>query len=77
MEKTRITVAEASKLLGITQMALRIALRQGRFSQFGEAWKNDEKWSYYVNRARLEQYLNAGDVNDELKVKAEQSKIQD
>lgn len=63
---TKITVAEASKLLGITQMALRIVLRQGRFSQFGEAWKNDEKWSYYINRARLEQYLKAEGVNDEL-----------
>ena len=69
---TKITVAEASKLLGITQMALRIALRQGRFSQFGEAWKNDEKWSYYINRARLEQYLKAEGVNNELYIKAQE-----
>ena len=63
---TKITVAEASKLLGITQMALRVALRQGRFSQFGEAWKNEQKWSYYINKERFEQYLKAGNVNDEL-----------
>lgn len=63
---TKITVAEASKMMGITPMALRIALRQGRFSQFGEAWKNDEKWSYYINRNRLEQYLKAEGVNNEL-----------
>ena len=69
---TKITVAEASKLLGITQMGLRIALRQQRFSQFGEAWKNDEKWSYYINRNRLEQYLKAEGVSDELYIKPQE-----
>lgn len=69
---TKITVAEASKLLGITQMALRVALRQGRFSQFGVAWKNEQKWSYYINRARLEQYLKAEGVNNELYIKPQE-----
>ena len=53
-------------------MALRIALRQKRFSQFGEAWKNDEKWSYYINRNRLEQYLKAEGVNNELYINSQQ-----
>ena len=52
-----MTVAEASKKLEMSPMALRIALRQQRFSQFGQAWKNDEKWSYYINRNRLEEYI--------------------
>ena len=63
---TKITVAEAAKKMGITPMCLRIALRNGKFSQFGEAWKNEEKWTYYINENRLEQYLNAKSVNDEL-----------
>lgn len=64
----RMTVAEASKKLEMSPMALRIALRQGKFSQFGEAWKNKEKWSYYINKERLEQYLNAKGVNDGLHI---------
>ena len=65
---TKITVAEASKKMGIAPMCLRIALRNGKFSQFGEAWKNNEKWTYYINAERLEQYLEAGNVNKELAV---------
>lgn len=59
----KITVKEAAKLLNVTPMGLRIALRQGRFSDFGEAWKNEEKWTYYINKDRLENYLNAGSKN--------------
>ena len=66
MEGIRMTVAEAAKKLEMSPMALRIALRQQKFSQFGQAWKNDEKWTYYINRNRLEQYLKAEGVNDEL-----------
>ncbi len=66
--KTKITVAEAAQKMGINPMCLRIALRQGKFSQFGEAWKNEEKWSYYINKERLEQYLNAKGVNDGLHI---------
>lgn len=57
MGEVRITVAEAAKKLGMAPMGLRIAMRQGKFSQFGEAWKNDEKWTYYINKNRLEEYL--------------------
>lgn len=59
----KITVKEAAKLLNVTPMGLRIALRQGRFNDFGEAWKNEEKWTYYINKNRLENYLNAGPKN--------------
>lgn len=58
----RISVNEAAKKLGIYPMGLRIALRQGRFSEFGEAWKNDTRWTYYINKKRLENYLNAKEV---------------
>lgn len=56
----KITVEEAAKMLEVTPMSLRIALRQGKFKEFGEAWKNEEKWTYYINRARLENYLKGG-----------------
>ena len=57
MEGIRMTVAEAAKKLEMSPMALRIAMRQGKFSQFGEAWKNKEKWSYYINDNRLLEYI--------------------
>jgi hypothetical protein len=62
----KVTVADAAKKLGMSAQGLRIAVQRGRFSQFGVAWKNEQKWSYYINRARLEQYLKAEGVNDEL-----------
>ena len=62
----KVVVSEAAKQLGMSAQGLRIALQRGKFSQFGEAWKNDEKWTYYINRNRLEQYLKAEGVNNEL-----------
>jgi hypothetical protein len=53
----RMTVAEAAKKLEMSPMALRIAMRQGKFSFFGKAWQNEEKWTYYINRNRLEEYI--------------------
>ena len=57
MEGIRMTVSEAAKKLEMSPMALRIAMRQGKFETFGQAWKNDEKWTYYINRNRLEEYI--------------------
>ncbi len=54
---TKITVAESAKKLGMSAQGLRIALQRGRFSQFGQAWKNDTKWTYFINRNRLEEYI--------------------
>lgn len=53
----RMTVAEAAKRLEMSPMALRIAMRQGKFSFFGEAWQNNEKWTYFINRNRFEEYI--------------------
>jgi len=53
----KVTVSEAAKKLGMSAQGLRIALQRGKFNQFGEAWKNDEKWTYYINRNRLEEYI--------------------
>ena len=45
MEGIRMTVGRRRlRNLEMSPMALRIALRQQKFSQFGQAWKNDRKW---------------------------------
>ncbi len=58
-----ITVNEAAKVLRISSMGLRVALRQGKFKDFGEVWKIKEKWTYYINKNRLENYLNGNPKN--------------
>ncbi len=56
-ENPKIKIEDASKLLGTSPMGLRLALRNGKFSYFGEAWKNEEKWTYYINAHRLYEYI--------------------
>lgn len=53
----RLKVSEAAKELGMSAMALRFALRKGKFDQFGEAWKNEEKWTYYINPHQFYKYI--------------------
>ena len=57
--KSRVSIKEASKKLGLPEQTLRVFIRNGRFKEFAEAAKiNDSKhWTYYINRARLENYL--------------------
>ena len=57
--KSRVSIKEASKRLGLPEQTLRIFIRNSRFKEFAEATKiNDSKhWTYYINRARLENYL--------------------
>lgn len=56
-ENPKIKVEEAAKLLGVSPMGLRTALRKGKFNYFGEAWLNEEKWTYYINTNRLYEYI--------------------
>lgn len=57
--KSRVSIKEASKRLGLPEQTLRVFIRNGRFREFAEATKiNDSKhWTYYINRARLDNYL--------------------
>lgn len=71
----RMSVAEAAKRLEMSQMALRIAMRQGKFSQFGEAWKNDEKWTYFINRNRFEEYIATNNINSLIEDENEEESI--
>lgn len=59
----RVTIQEAAKLLAIPEQTLRVGLQLGRFP-FGEAIKQSDRFTYYINRGRLEKYLRGG--TDEL-----------
>ena len=54
--KSRVSIKEASKRLGLPEQTLRIFIRNGRFKEFAEATKIND-WTYYINRTRLENYL--------------------
>ena len=55
----RIKTQEAAELLGLPVQTLRVFLQLGKFKEFAEAIKigNSKHWTYYINRARLENYL--------------------
>ncbi len=55
----RISIAEAAYLLGCDPQFLRLAMQQGRFTEFGHAAKK-RRWVYYINRHRLHQYIGNG-----------------
>lgn len=44
----KLTVPEAAAIMDVDPQFLRIALRQGRFSEFGTAVKM-KRWAYYIN----------------------------
>lgn len=57
-------VESAAKKLGMSTQTLRLALQQGKFD-FGVAVKTSEnRWTYYINPARLENYLKGAVYND-------------
>ena len=51
------SIKDASKLLGISEQGLRLALQQKLFSEFGVAVKHKDEYSYHINRKRFEKYL--------------------
>ena len=59
-------VSEAATKLGMNTQTLRLALQQ-RLFPFGVAVKTSEnRWTYYINPARLERYLEGTDVKQNL-----------
>lgn len=46
------SIKDASKLLGISEQGLRLALQQRLFNEFGIAVKHKDEYSYYINRKR-------------------------
>jgi hypothetical protein len=52
MQKNRLSVQEASELMGVSQQFLRIGLQQSKFP-FGYAIKNKGKWCYYISPSKF------------------------
>ena len=53
----RVTIKEAAARLGIPEQCLRIGLQQDKFP-FGHAIKTTERrYTYYINRSRLYEYI--------------------
>ena len=59
MNKNRLTIKEASILLGLPEQTLRVFIQYGKFPEFAEAIKigNSKHWTYYINAPRLYEYL--------------------
>ena len=53
----KLTVTEAAAIMNVDPQFLRIALQQGRFSEFGVAVKM-KRWAYYINAERFFSYLS-------------------
>ena len=60
----KLTVVEAAAIMDVDPQFLRIALQQGRFSEFGVAVKM-KRWSYYINAERFYDYLAGLGVNSQ------------
>lgn len=61
-QQPRLTVTEAAKIMGVDPQFLRIALQQGRFSEFGVAVKM-KRWAYYINPKKFFDYLENKEVS--------------
>lgn len=60
-EASALSVAEAAKIMGVTQMFLRIGLRHDKFP-FGVAIKPNKRWSYYINAKRFRLWMEGEDL---------------
>lgn len=53
----KLTIQEASQIMGVTPRFLQLALQQSKFS-FGIAVEGD-RWVYYINTERFIHYMKA------------------
>jgi len=60
--KSRISVDEAARRMGVTPQFLRMGLRAGKFP-FGTAIQMPGgRWSYYINSRRFAAYMSGLDM---------------
>ena len=60
IHSNQISIDEAAKLLDCTKQFLRVALQRGAF-EFGVAVKmTGNRYTYYINRNNLMEYVRAG-----------------
>lgn len=58
----KVDIQEAAQILGCTPLYLRVALQNGKFSEFGNSIKTSSEYTYYINRNRLMAWVNARDL---------------
>jgi hypothetical protein len=57
----KLTVQQASKIMGVTPRFLQVSLQHERFP-FGTGVKVNKRWSYYINTERFLSYMQAKDM---------------
>ena len=62
----RLSIKEAARRLNCNEQFLRVALQQGKFSEFGMAVKTSSHYTYYINERRLDEWLKQGGKNERL-----------
>ena len=56
MPASRMKVAEAAKLMGVSQQFVRVSMQRGKLP-IGTAVKlSDNRWTYYISEALFEQF---------------------
>ena len=63
MKTQRIKTEKAAQLLDLPVQTLRIFIQYGKFPEFATAIKKEgsKHWTYYINAARLYEYLKIKD----------------
>lgn len=56
--KNRVTVKEAAYLMGVSEQFVRIALQRDLLPIGCAIQLTSNKWTYYISRTKLENYLN-------------------
>jgi len=59
----RVTVLEASKILGVSQQYIRIALQKGVLPIGTAVQISGKKWTYHISKGLLDKYICKDDVN--------------
>ena len=59
----RLSVAEASRRLGIPAQAVRVLMQRGKLP-IGEVAENEGRCTYYIISERLERYMKGGGHED-------------
>lgn len=65
MEKTRLTVKKAAKLMGASEQFIRLGLQQGIFP-WGYAVKTSTQYTYFISSAKFAEFtgISIEEVND-------------
>lgn len=60
----KFKVADAARMMGVSQQFIRIGLQQGIFP-FGTAVKMSSRWTYYINEEKFLAYISKDIIGGE------------